>query len=585
MALCFLRANSPAVYLLLAMSFLVCAGASAWRHRDKLAGWMAWTARYRIDAMIIWFALGLLLAFTIRPIENVDSLANLHSVMGWVQNKTTPYEYANYYVPFWELSYVPALVLTHSDVFYWFNSLKPVLLLALLMFLIARELELPDRLAIWTIAALLFFPHLWLGPSGVSTIKNDMICAAGYMMAALAAVRAVRGKSAAMDVALAALAAAFVSEKSSGPVALIVGGAVVLLVAGRKPLCSLRSPAGLIRVAVAAAFWFVAVGHFYLHNLLDYGNPVYPYQINFGPIHFPGLADLSGTSILYSLHDARMWRYLFLPEGRLSDAGVFFPIMLAAILILSVVLVVAAVWRKHLTALSALALFELVAWFVYARSIYSASGWPGDLAYLANDLNSVRYVEGPLLVGALCLVWALYRLGAPRAVIALLLAAQAASSFAILLRRAPDHPWVPGLFFGAALALFSLAMRGRWTVPMATALVAISLLAGAQLMERRRPLWLTALQPLYRPLYDAPPQQLFYLIDQPSSAQAALHFPFLGHHLQHDADSGSLARLLARATPPSHVAWTRATPDAPTPELPGYRIVVNAAAGALWERR
>ena len=402
-ALSFLGWNTPAAYLSLAALFASCAAALGWRLRPELFQSLDWTVRYRPDAMAIWFALGALLTLSIRPVQEVDSLYNLHYAMGWVANKTTPYLFAYNYVPFWELSFLPGLVLTRGDLFFWYNSLKPVLLLALLLFLIARELDLPARFAIRTIPALLLFPHLWLGPSGVSTIKNDMIHAAGYTMAALVAVRAARGRAAGVDVALAALAAAFVSTKFSGPVALILGGAVVLATAGRW-LAANPQRAALAAGAVGA-FWFAAAGHYYLHNFLAYGSPVYPYQINFGPLHLPGRADLSATSILYSLNDARLWRFLFLPEHGLSPAGVFFPAILPLILVGSLAIAGLALWRRRITPIAALALFELVSWGVYLRSTYSASGWPGDLAFVRNDLNSTRYIEGPLLVGELCLLW------------------------------------------------------------------------------------------------------------------------------------------------------------------------------------
>jgi len=588
-ALSFLGWNTPAAYLSLAVLFASCAIALGWRVRPELFDSFEWNVRFRPETTAIWFALGTLLTLSIRPVQEVDSLYNLHYAMGWVANKTTPYLFAYNYVPFWELSFLPGLVLTRSDLFFWYNSLKPVLLLALVLFLIARELDLPDRFAIQTIPALLLFPHLWLGPSGVSTIKNDMISAAGYALAALVAVRAARGKLAVMDVTLAALAAVFVSTKFSGPVALVLGGAVVLALAGHRLAANPQRVVLAARAALAAgaigAFWLVAVGHYYLHNFLSFGSPVYPYQINFVPLHLPGRAELSATSILYSLNDARVWRYLFLPEPGLSPAGIFFPVILPAILVGSLAIAGLVLWRRRITPIAALAIFELVSWGVYLRSVYSASGWPGDLAFVRNDLNSTRYIEGPLLVGELCLLWALSRMRVPRVAIFLLLAAQAASSFAILVDRAPDKPWLLVVMCGLALALFSLVLRGRLAGLLAVAATAASLFGGTLLVERRRPLWLQDLQPLYRSLYEAPAQRLFYLMDDEFSQQPCWHFAMLGHRLQHDTDSGSPGDLAARRVPPRYVVWTRATPDAPDVRLPAYRTLVNVPKGMLLERR
>jgi len=53
--------------------------------------------------------------------------------------------------------------------------------------------------------------------------------------------------------------------------------------------------------SVVGGFWMVTVGHYYFHNAVVFGSPVYPHQINVGPLHLPGTADLSYSSILYNL--------------------------------------------------------------------------------------------------------------------------------------------------------------------------------------------------------------------------------------------------------------------------------------------
>src|SRR5258708_14320549 len=86
---------------------------------------------------------------------------------------------------------------------------------------------------------------------------------------------------------------------------------------------------------------------------------------------------------------------------------------------------------------------------------------PGDLAFAGNGLNSLRYVEGPLLIGELCLVWALYKIGVPRALIFLALAAEAGSPFVILTGPSPGTSGPPFLLSGPALAPFSLSPPPR----------------------------------------------------------------------------------------------------------------------------
>lgn len=579
----FAHANTVFSYGALAAVLLVAGAAFSWTRLGSTARHLARLFRADARSLAIWFGLGALLALSIRPLEEGDSLANLHDVMGWVQNLTTPYTFANNYVPFWDLASVPALVLTHCDYFFWVHSLEAVLLLGAAMWLIGRELQMPRGLATWSIAALLLFPHLWLGPTGVSTNKNDMIHAAGYAMLALVAARAARGRAGRSDVLMTALATVFISVKASGPAMMLLAGVVVCAVSHRWIARNLRT--ALLAAGIVGAIWSAAAGHYYLHNYLAYGNPVYPYQINFGPIHLPGRADLSATSILYSLGDARVWRFLFLPEGGLSPDGLLFPLILPALLLGSIAAAGVDVWKRRVTVTGALAVFQLLSWGLYFRSFYTASGWPGDLAFVRNDLNSTRYVEGPLLVGALWLVWALHRARVPKVLIYLLLAVQGASCFVILLRRAPDKPWVLMALCGLALAAWSLALRKRVVLPAALALVLASLVAGVRLVERRRPLWLQALQPVYQPLYHAPAQDLFYLIDDEFGQQACWHFALLGRRLQHTAHSGSRAALATQRTPPSYIAWVRPSPDTPSLEIAGYFAVVNVPKGMLLRRR
>src|SRR5207247_161044 len=161
--------------------------------------------------------------------------------------------------------------------------------------------------------------------------------------------------------------------------------------------------------SVVGGFWMVTVGHYYFHNAVVYGSPVYPHQINVGPLHLPGTADLSYSSILYNLHDARLWRYFFLPEHGLSPAGVFFPLIFLA------------------------------------------------------------------------------------------LAAEAGRRFVILTGRAPDTSWPLFVLSGLALALLSLTLRPRVIALAPVAMVAICMAFGIYLVERRRPAWLKAAQPLYLP--------------------------------------------------------------------------------------
>src|SRR5437867_987316 len=79
--LSFLHLNTQAAYLILAAVFSAIAMILAWKDRGRLFD--STRVKHPQPAMLLWFALGLLLALAIRPVAEVDSLYNLHYMMGW----------------------------------------------------------------------------------------------------------------------------------------------------------------------------------------------------------------------------------------------------------------------------------------------------------------------------------------------------------------------------------------------------------------------------------------------------------------------------------------------------------------------
>jgi hypothetical protein len=578
MALSFAGQNSVPAYLGLAAVFALAAFVIT-RGRTSTRG------RITIPNAVLAaaFLLGAMIAFSVRPVEEVDSLYNLHYAIRWVRNLATPYEFAYNYVPFWDLTYTPLVTLAQRDTFFWAHSLKPIVLLGVLLYLIAREIEIPGDFAVYAIAALMLLPHLWIGPSGLATNKNDMMHAAGYAMAALAGLRAQARRFDGLDWLWVAFAAVFVCVKSSGPLAILAAACIagVLFRSGIVRHGRLAAAAG----TGVFALWMACAGHFFLRNYLRFGNPVYPYEIRFWPVHFPGLADQSGTSFLAGIGDPAAWRLLLLPQDGTFPAGILFPVAVPLIAAGSAAVVAHAAWRRRLSPLTVLALFQLAAWWIFVRSFYSASAIPGDLHFLRNALNSIRYVEGPLLIGELALVAILLRRSIPAALVALLLAVHAASCVQVLLRRSADPPWAAVIFGGAALAAIAWMLgRVRYRLPAAAAAVVLLLLGGERLVERLRPDWLPGLKPLYAPLRDLPAQDLYYVIDDPYSQQNCWHVPMLGRHMQHGAASGSREQLRRPGRNPTYVVWVPARPGDAPPDPEGYTLIAKPASGRLYRR-
>jgi hypothetical protein len=108
-----------------------------------------------------------LLIINIRPPFDFDSVAGLTSLLSWVHNQVTPYSYVwfNSYPAFWELGYLPGMVITHSDQFLWKYSLQAVLLAALAVACIARRIGMQQSQVV--IGLLVFF-----GSTGHFYLRN-----------------------------------------------------------------------------------------------------------------------------------------------------------------------------------------------------------------------------------------------------------------------------------------------------------------------------------------------------------------------------------------------------------------------------
>ena len=456
-----------------------------------------------------------LVCLSFHPVEEIDSINYLHYLIDWMGNRATPYTFATNYVAFWELSFLPAWMVTGVDAFFPLLALKSVALLAGAAWLVGRELGLRGPLLLWTVATSLALRHFWYESSGVGTLKNDALHGAGFLLLMLAVLRAGR------PLWTLAFGAALAAVKYTGIfLAAIAVGA--LAVTGRLKLRDWRWH------AAGVLLFLVTSGHYYVHNFAQWGSPFYPFQINFGPIHLPGTADLSATSILYSLHDPRLWRTLFWPPGVISPAGLLFPLTLAAVLLLAPWRCARAAWRwlrwrKLPGAMDLAAVCLLCGWLLYFRSVFSASAQigGGDLTFLLYGLNSIRYVDGVLAATDLWLV----ALAGPELAWPLI-AMQLASRLWILYPKIAFDLFpliaVAAVALLAGAAVLWLGRRAAW--PAAAAL----LIGGPILVERNRAHWTTYWDGL-KPSLDAVRAQGLAVLAMPDGGYFASHVVAAGN--------------------------------------------------------
>ncbi|HYW42441.1 MAG TPA: hypothetical protein VE959_06265 [Bryobacteraceae bacterium] len=511
-----------------------------------------------------------LMLLSFRPVEEIDSINYLHYLIEWMANRATPYVFATNYVAFWELSFLPAWTVTRVDLFFPPLALKAVVLLGLAAWLVGRELGIGRTLLSVTVFGSLLMRHYWYEYSGVPTLKNDVLHGVGFVLLTLVMVRAVRGKLRAADVVLLSFGAAFAAVKYTGIFFAVIAAAVVLWRgAGRR-----------LAVAIGVPLFLLATsGHYYLHNFLLYGSPFYPFQINLGFIHLPGTADLSYSSILYNLHDARLWRALFLPAGGVSPAGLLFPAILAGALVAGAW----KCWHAGRNACGMVAFCILCGWLLYFRSVYSACAAPGDLGFILNSLNSVRYVDGVLAVSELFLVALMGRFVW---LAAGLVAVNAVSRLAILYGKESYPPMLLIAVAGLALVLLVIFKNRFFTV--AALLVFIG---GPFVVELNRSQWTTYWNDLKPAIQGVRGKDLAELA-VPDGGYFAGHVVAAGNPV--DPAVRSLLPEEVVAAPPRYLA-VLVTPGSEAgggwqarygAQLSawGYQTIVKSLSGALLER-
>jgi hypothetical protein len=340
---------------------------------------------------------GILFWVFLKPVGEYDSMSMLAQMQDWMRNRANPYHSLWHYVVFPELGYMPAMVITRDDRFFWVVSLKAPVLLALGLYQIGLERGLSRSLA--ALAAFNLIAMLHVLPLGWPTIKNDMPHACGIVLFALGGLRILRGDY----------------NREAG---VILGGALILLsikysgvleAAAAISLLGLAARRGLIQNRRKVLYWAcltacaaqLASGHYYVHNLFEYGNPLFPCRVNVAGLELPGTKDLKGTSILENLWKPELWAAFF-PTRNLSPAGLWFPLVLVACLIgMPLVLArngIAALRKQPVRAADAfIAALVFAIWMIYFRSFYSAGSKVGELTWARPEtLFSLRYVEGAI---------------------------------------------------------------------------------------------------------------------------------------------------------------------------------------------
>ena len=369
------------------------------------------------------------------------------------------------------------------------------------------------------------------------TLKNDMIYNAGILCFILGLVCFAGAKSETATIFLVSLGAAFACTKFSGPF-LVSSVFVALAVTSRRAASQWRR--WLTIAALMAAAVLISSGHYYVKNILLYGNPFSPLGIRlFGWVLIPGI-DFSGTSILSSLGDPELWRILLglpsvsYPQSVRFPAGVLFPPMLITVLTVGVVCAARSMYkifvaRAPLSGTKLLTLPILIGWVLYAASIWSAHDHAAGEWFYLRDLMSLRYATATVLLSEMWIVLGLlrWRPGALLGPILLWISLLSRLYVLYFLFRPGVIRFAQGkadlvllaTVAVAAVLLVTMALRAARRPALRGAVLYTSflglMLCTPTVFEGHRAFWLPQWEPVNEALFNIPPSTVFLIGDSP----------------------------------------------------------------------
>ena len=552
--LSFARFNHPWAYLSAALFFLVAVYHLRLDQAREIVTYYSETIRninvkvVSILALILVVAVPLI-ASNIRPIEETDSLVVLNQLINYFHNLSDSYSdnYSNFSL-FWELNYLPSLVITHSDKFFWWISLKAIAMMFLALYLIAYDLGMDSEIGLVMAAAGIMILHLWEFSSGIGTLKNDVIFNVGFLTVVLGGLKLIKQGLNRFNALLVCFGLVGMTVKLNG-YTLSVLSLVLIAVFARKHLlhAKLNAFAWLAWMAVSV---LLTNGHYVLRTLILYGNPVYPARVSlFGRVIFNGVLQTADTSVASHIFDPNLWQVLF---RWANIGGLFLPISFLVGLTFPVVyLLVSRVtrlygvgsgpdtWQPFLVAIC------WVAWVNYIFTPYTAGTNFGYLYYL----SSFRYITGAIGLADIIVLDLLRRQGADArwimAAAGILVGSKAQHVVDFMFLRLgndsrANYVLVLGAILTVLIALLAVVVAIRFRpilaigVPMC---VVGALMAGSYFFELNRPSWLEYWKPAWEKFLDSPGLRVGVVYNPTEEYRCSAlsnTYPVVGRNFQND---------------------------------------------------
>jgi len=489
------------------------------------------------------------IVIVIAPTSLTDDLFTMNYTFDWMSNQETPYERAYRYVPLWEISFLPSMVITSTDNFLWLNSFKTLILIGLGTYLIGRTIGFPKYLTWISVFSSLLFFKFWYIETTLGTLKNDFIFAVGVILIIISLVKSAQEKLDRYSIVYLIMGCVFLTTKFSG-VTLCIFAISFFIFLNRKII--LKNKRNAIKWgSIAGLVLLGTTGHYYFSNFYEFGNPLYPVPISIGDIEFPGRVDWSDSSILSKIDNDELISKFF-PISKISIGGILFPVILIFSYLGMGGIIIYGIFnfltkKKLEKPIIILAIFLLITWIQYLITPFSASAPHGELEYLSY-LQSTRYILGSIFVTELLFVGILWKLRIPLFAIYSFIIINAVSRYLILIDRLPNRFDISLIIF-PILVIVSLFIIGKYVNKFsikATTLIALVILIfifSPQLVEENRIDQMRHWKNLVSEVHHLPSSEIF-LIKEPDNYQIyPREYPIKGDKFQHTIIMGSRDEL------------------------------------------
>jgi len=369
--------------------------------------------------VIIFIILLPMLWWGLKPSSSTDTLDFLNPTIAWSKNEITPYSNWANYIPFNQLSWVPSIVISSSDNYFWLSMIKPIILLGIVTYAIGTELKL-NRNIIWlSIFSSLLFYRIWLGwGPAFGSIKEDALIGTGILLLAYSTLVGKNENLSRLSYLFFLLGIVFVTAKWPGLFIAMIALPLFVFV-NWEEICK-RKNTFFAWFGLTILIFMLLVGHIHIQHTIEYGHPFYPYKATILGIELPGTIDASKTSILSNIDDIRIWQILF-PVDNISPGGLLFPVTLAFGVFGSAALILHNLIKyfrrketdKIILFLSIFILMTWVAYFSFLATACDVGDRECNNLVQITDLHSMRMQDGPIFLTELFFIFVLVRFGIP----------------------------------------------------------------------------------------------------------------------------------------------------------------------------